>query len=206
MGHTSRSSSATVLRAPQSDAAYTRLAEMAAREAEINCNEAAQRRAWLEAAPARKVNHSISVRLAEPPRSVPLPAEQASEPEFNQHEATRMFTERDASPVRRAEDDFIDARLKELEERERALADREKLIAMLEALLDQSRRRLEELLEQLEERRAALTPTARVEAVRPSAVAIGYVGSGSYPKRNRLVDDPARQELRVAGDLTASTA
>jgi len=129
MGHTSKSSSATLLRAPQSDAAYTRLAEMAAREAEINRSEAAQRRAWLETVPARKVSHSIGVRLAEPPSSV-----------------------REAAPNRRAEDDFIDARLKELEERESALADREELIATLEALLDQSRRRLEERLEQFAEK------------------------------------------------------
>ena len=148
MGHTSRSSSATVFAAPQCDDAYTRLAEMAAREAEINCNEAAERRAWREAPPARQVIHSIGVRLAEPPRSVRLGAEQAGAPEINQ-----------PAPARCAEDDFVDTRLKELEERERALADRERLIATLDTLLDRSRQRLEERLEQLDQRIAALTPT-----------------------------------------------
>lgn len=136
MGHTSRSSSATVLTAPHSDDAYTRLAEMAAREAEINANEAAQRRAWREAPPpARQVVHSVGVRLAEPPRSVRLVAEQPA-------------------------DDVIDVRLKEIEERERALADRERLIATLETLLDRSRRRLEERLAQLDQRLAAHMPAS----------------------------------------------
>ncbi len=110
---------------------------MAAREAEIHANEAAERRAWREAPSARRVIHSIGVRLAEPPRSVRLQAEESGAPA----------------------DDLVDERLKELEERERALADREKLIATLETLLDRSRRRLEERLEQLDERIAALTST-----------------------------------------------
>jgi hypothetical protein len=137
MGHTSRSSSATVLPAPQSDDAYTRLAEMAAREAEIHASEAAERRAWRETPPARRVVHAIGVRLAEPEHG----------------------TEREAAPAPRAEDELVDTRLKELEERERALADRERLIATLETLLDRSRQRLEERLAQLDQRIAALTPT-----------------------------------------------
>jgi hypothetical protein len=139
MGHTSRSSSATVLPAPQSDDAYTRLAEMAAREAEIHASEAAERRAWRETSPARRVVHSIGVRLAEP------------EPVHG--------TEREAAPAPHAEAELVDTRLKELEERERALADRERLIATLETLLDRSRQRLEERLAQLDQRIAALTPT-----------------------------------------------
>jgi flagellar biosynthesis/type III secretory pathway protein FliH len=177
MGHTSRSSSATALRAPQRDAAYTRLAELAAREAEINRYEAARRRAWREAERAYHVIHSIGIRLAEPPRSARPQAEQAGESEVNRP-------------------DFTDARLTELQERERALAEREKLIAMLEALLDRSRQRLEEQLDQLVERKAALEPTPRLGAVAPPSAAIGYVGPGSY--------HPVRQESRVAGDLRAS--
>jgi hypothetical protein len=134
-------SSAHALRAPQRDDAYTRLAELAAREAEINRNEAARRRAWREEARAHRVNHSVAIRLAEPP---------PSEPEVNKSEAVALG--------RSAKDDFIDARLAELQERERAVADREKLIATLEKLLDQSRQRLEEQLVRLGERNAARTP------------------------------------------------
>jgi hypothetical protein len=111
---------------------------MAAREAEIHASEAAERRAWRDAPPARRVVHSIGVRLAEPTRR----------PEIDQPGIARS-----------AECDLVDTRLKELEERERALADREKLIATLETLLDRSRRRLEERLAQLDQRIAGLTPT-----------------------------------------------
>jgi DNA repair exonuclease SbcCD ATPase subunit len=90
------------------------------------------------------------------------------------------------APARRAaEDDFIDRRLAELEERERTLADREKLIATLETLLDRSRQRLEEQLEQLAQRQATPKPTPRLEAARPPSGAIEFVGS--YPIRGRLV-------------------
>ena len=157
-------SSAHALRAPQRDDAYTRLAELAAREAEINRNEAARRRAWREEARAHRVNHSVAIRLAEPPLSIPVQTEQAGEPEVDQSETV--------APGRRAEDDFIDARLAELEERERTLADREKLIATLENLLDQSRQRLEEQLVQLAERNAAPRParlSQRHEAVSQQA-------------------------------------
>jgi len=199
MGHTSRSSSANALGAPQRDAAYTRLAESAAREAEINCNEAARRRAWREAARTHRLSHSTSIRLAEPPLSARLLVEQAREPQINQREAAR--TRGEAAPARRAEDDFIDARLTELQERERALADREKLIATLETLLDRSRQRLEERLEQLAERKAAFDPTPRLGAIRPPTGAVGYIG----PERSSVVDDPVRQEPTIACGLTAST-
>jgi hypothetical protein len=111
---------------------------MAAREAEIHANEAAQRRAWRDAPPARQVVRSIGVRLAEPARR----------PEIDQ-----------PGMALAAKDDLVDTRLKELEARERALADRENLIATLETLLDRSRRRLEERLGQLDQRIAALAPT-----------------------------------------------
>jgi DNA repair exonuclease SbcCD ATPase subunit len=166
-------SSANALRAPQRDDAYTRLAELAAREAEINCNEAARRREWREAARTHRVSHSVAIRLAEPPPQ----AQQAGEPEVTQSEAV--------APARRADVDFIDARLAELEERERTLADREKLIATLETLLDRSRQRLEEQLEQLAQRQATLKPTPRLEAARPPSGAIEFVGS--YPIRDGLV-------------------
>jgi hypothetical protein len=159
-------SSANALRAPQRDDAYTRLAELAAREAEINCNEAARRRAWRDEARTHRVSHSAAIRLAEP-----LPqAQQASEPVVTQSEAV--------APARRAEDDFIDARLAELEQRERTLADREKLIATLETLLDRSRQRLEEQLEHLAQRQAALKPTPRLKALPPLSGAIGFVRPG----------------------------
>jgi hypothetical protein len=188
-------SSANALRAPQRDDAYTRLAELAAREAEINCNEAARRREWREAARAHRVNHSVAIRLAEPPPSTRLQAEQVAEPEINQSEAV--------APGRRAENDFIDARLAELEERERTLADREKLIATLETLLDRSRQRLEEQLEQLAQRQATLKPTPRLEAAGPQSGAIEFVGS--YQMRGRLMEDPVRQGPTAAYNLTAST-
>jgi DNA repair exonuclease SbcCD ATPase subunit len=168
---------------------------LAAREAEINCNEAARRREWREAARAPHVYHSVGIRLAEPPPSTRVQAEQVSEPEINQSEAV--------APGRRAEDDFIQARLAELDDRERTLADREKLIATLETLLDRSRQRLEEQLEQLAQRNAALKPTPRLEAARPPSSAIEFVSP--YPIRGRLVEDPVRQRPTAARNLTAST-
>jgi hypothetical protein len=119
--------------------------------------------------------------LAEPPRSTRLQAEQATESEIHQREEARTHTEREAAPAHPAEDDIIDARLTELQERERALADRERLIESIEALLDRSRHCLEERLERIEERKAALNPTRLPGAARPPSVANGYAGSGSYP-------------------------
>ena len=157
MGHTSRSSSASVLIAPRRGA-YGLGAESAAREAEINRTAAALRRA-----------------------------------------------ERDAAPADRAEDDFIDARLAEIDERERELADREKLIATLEAHLDQSRCRLEERLAQLAERDAAqLRPAASLGALRPPPVATGDFGPGSYPNEADWWTRQLGRKPQLPATVTAS--
>src|SRR5712671_4500789 len=87
MGHTSRSSSASALMAPRSDA-YWRDAESAAREAEFNSRAAALRRLERDA----------------------VPADPAAEAFFD----LRLVTPREHELPDRVEEAFIDAKLVEL--------------------------------------------------------------------------------------------
>jgi len=78
------------------------------------------------------------------------------------------LAERDIRDAGRAHgvDDALDARVAEIEERERALAAREQLIRALESRLDDSRRRLEERLQQVKSApRASFRDEFRVAAI-----------------------------------------
>jgi hypothetical protein len=92
--------------------------------------------------------------------------------------AERAFRE---ALARRAERDAFssDARVAEIEERERALDAREQLIRALENRLEDSRRRLEERLQQMKERRPAVGAVfARSEFQVPS-IDDAYFDAGS---------------------------
>src|SRR4051812_16197070 len=115
--------------ASQQDTIYSQLAESAARQAEINLQAASLRRAALDEHTPRPPVALSAIRLA--------PAPVAPRPVPTQ-----------------TNDDYVEARLAEITERERTLATRETLIEVMQADLDQSRQRLEQLLEQYDEQKA----------------------------------------------------
>jgi hypothetical protein len=73
----------------------------------------------------------------------------------------------------------FDARIAELEERERAVAAREQLVQALERRLDDSRRRLEERLQQVKDRNAFAPVQFSPVQFRVPPVGVGYFDAGS---------------------------